>query len=249
MLLLNKILSFFFLPLGLVMLFLIGGMMKAKRWPIGVALIVLYFSSIPFVGDRLIGWLESRYPAIAVTQVEPADAIVVLGGIFGPPTADGMLPNFSESVERLEAGIILTQAGKAPWLIFTGGRLPWEGRTKLEGEDSKTQAVLRGVPAGQILITHEVGNTADEAQAVAELMHEHQWKRVILVTTGWHMPRAARLFKRAGVDCVIFPVDFRRNVQRPFGVLDFMPSAEALRNTETGLRECYGYAFYALTLR
>jgi uncharacterized SAM-binding protein YcdF (DUF218 family) len=216
---------------------------------VAVALLILYFASTPLVGDRLIGWLESRYPAVAVAKVETADAVVVLGGIFGPPVAEGMLPNFSETVERLEAGVVLMQANKARWLLFTGGRLPWEGRTKLEGEDSKAQAVLRGVPAGQILITREVGNTADEARAVADLMRERHWQRVILVTTGWHMPRAARLFKRAGIDCIIFPVDFRRDVRRPVTFLDFVPNAGALGNTETALRECYGSAFYAVTAR
>ena len=231
------------------MLSLLYALVRAKRWPIGLAVLVLYCTSIPFVGDRLIGWLESRYPAVAIMQVERADAIVVLGGIFGPPVADGMLPNFGEAVERFEAGVVLTQAGKAPWLIFTGGRLPWENRSRLEGEDSRTQALLRGIPASQILVTPEVGNTADEAHAVAELMHNRGWHRIILVTTGWHMPRAARLFKRAGVDCIIFPVDFRRDMHRPVSLLDFVPKAEALHNTETAVRECYGYAFYALTLR
>jgi len=246
MLLLNKILPFFFLPIGLVMMLLIYAVLAAKRWPVCLALLILYFASIPLVGDRSIGWLESRYPAVAITQVESADAIVVLGGIFGPPVADGMLPNLSESVERLEAGIVLMQAGKASQLVFTGGRWPWENRARLEGEDSKTQAILRGVPAEKILVTREVGNTADESRAVSELMQKHRWRRIILVTTAWHMPRAVRLFKRAGVDCVIFPVDFRRDVQRRMAVLDFVPSADALHNTETALRECYGSAFYAL---
>ena len=231
------------------MMLLIYALLSAKRWPVGVALLILYFASIPLVGDRLIGWLESRYPALAIARVESADAIVVLGGIFGPPVAEGMLPNLSDSVERLEAGIVLMQAGKAPQLVFTGGRLPWENRARLEGEDSKAQAVLRGIPSDKILVTREVGNTADEARAVAELMQKHQWRRIILVTTAWHMPRAARLFKQAGVDCIIFPVDFRSDVRRPLTMLDFVPGADALRNTETALRECYGSAFYALKSR
>jgi uncharacterized SAM-binding protein YcdF (DUF218 family) len=160
-----------------------------------------------------------------------------------------MLPNLSDSVERLEAGIVLMQSDKARWLVFTGGRLPWENRARVEGEDSKEQAVRRGVSAGQILVTPEVGNTADEAREVAEFVRKYRWKRVILVTTGWHMPRAARLFKSAGVDCILFPVDFRSDARRSFSLLDFVPGADALRNTETALRECYGYAFYAVTTR
>jgi uncharacterized SAM-binding protein YcdF (DUF218 family) len=244
MLFLNKLLPVFLLPLGLAMLLLIFALWRKQRWPVVVAIALLYLSSIPFVGNRLIGWLESRYPAVAPAQVEPADAIVVLGGIFGPQVAPGMLPNISESGERLEAGIRLIQAGKAPWLVFTGGRIPWEGREKVEGEDSRAQAILRGVPAEKIVITREVGNTSDEARAVAILVREHKWRRIILVTTGWHMPRSALLFKKAGVDCVLFPVDFRRDRRRRFTLVDFLPNADALGNTETTLRESYGYLFY-----
>jgi len=246
MLFLNKLLPVFVLPLGLVVLLLLFALWRKKRWPVVVAVGLLYVSSTPFAGHRLIGWLESHYPAIPVAQVEPGDAVVVLGGIFGPQVAPGLLPNLSESVERLEAGIVLVQAGKAPWLVFTGGRIPWEGREKVEGEDSRAQAVQRGVAAEKILITPEVGNTFDEARAIAALMKEHHWRRIILVTTGWHMPRSARLFRRAGVDCIIFPVDFRRDRRRPLTLLDFLPKAEALNNTETALREIYGNLFYRL---
>lgn len=244
MLFLNKILPVFVLPLGVVTLLLLFALWRKKRWPLVVALLVLYFSSVPFVGNRLIGWLESDYPAVPVAQVESADAIVVLGGIFGPQAGDGLLPNYSETIERLEAGIVLTQAGKAPWLVFTGGRIPWEGREKVEGEDSRAQAIVRGVPAEKILITREVQNTSDEVRAVADLMRERHWRRVILVTSGWHMPRSVWLFKQAGVDCILFPVDFRRDRTRRLTLLDFLPSAEALTNTETTLREIYGNLFY-----
>jgi len=244
MLFLNKLLPVFVLPLGLVVLLLIFALWRKKRWPVVAAILLLYLSSIPFTGQRLIGWLESRYPAVAPMQVEPADAVVVLGGIFGPQAAPGLLPNFAESGERLEAGIVLAQAGKASCLVFTGGRIPWEGRVKVEGEDSRDQAISRGVPAEKIIITREVGNTADEARAVADLVRERHWRRIILVTSGWHMPRSARLFQRAGVDCIIFPVDFRRDRTRRVTLLDFLPKAEALNETETTLRELYGDLFY-----
>ena len=246
MLFLNKLLPVFVLPLGLVILLVIFAVWRKKRWPAVVAIGLLYVSSLPFTGQRLIGWLESQYPAVPPAQVEPADAVVVLGGIFGPPAAPGLLPNFAESGERLEAGIVLAQAGKAPWLVFTGGRISWEGRIKVEGVDSRAQAITRGVPAEKIIVTREVGNTADEARAVADLMKERHWRRIILVTSGWHMPRSARLFQQAGVDCSIFPVDFRRDRTRRLTLLDFLPKADALQETETALRECYGNLFYRL---
>ena len=246
MLFLNKLLPIFALPLGVVFLLLLLALLRRKRWPAFLAAAVLYGSSIPAVGNRLIGWLETRHPAVPLAQAGKADAIVVLGGIFGPHVKPGYLANVAESGERLEAGIVLHQAGAAPWLLFTGGRIPWEGRDKVEGEDSRAAAIARGVPAEKILITREVGNTADEAQAVRELLRTRGLKRVILVTTGWHMPRAAWLLRRAGIDCVIFPVDFRRDSARHTTLLDFLPNAGALQETETALREIYGNLFYRL---
>jgi hypothetical protein len=60
------------------------------------------------------------------------------------------------------------------------------------------------------------------------------------------MPRAARLFRKAGVDCVFFPVDFRFDRQRGTAAVDFLPGADALGNTETTLREIYGNLYYRI---
>ncbi|HVT73583.1 MAG TPA: YdcF family protein [Lacunisphaera sp.] len=246
MLFLNKLLPLFVLPLGATVGLVVLGLWRKKRWPIVAGLVLLYASSTPFVGQRLIGWLESFYPAMPVAAVPVADAIVVLGGIFGPPVEPGYVPNFSESAERLEAGIRLVQADKAPWLVFTGGRIPWRGRTRLEGEDARVAALARGVAPERILLTPEVGNTADEARAVVAMARERQWRKIILVTTAWHLPRAAWLFRESGIDFVAFPVDFRRDRRRPLTLLDFLPEADALLLTETTLRECYGNVFYRL---
>ncbi len=246
MLFLNKLLPVFVLPLGFAFLLLLFALWRRKRWPAVLAVAVLYLSSIPAVGNRLIGWLETRHPAVPVAQVERADVIVVLGGIFGPQVKPGYLANIAESGERFEAGIVLFQTGAAPWLVFTSGRIPWEGRDKVEGEALRDAAIVRGVPAEKILITREVANTSDEAQAVRELLRARSWKRIVLVTTGWHMPRAAGLVRRAGIDCVIFPVDFRHDSTRNITLLDFLPSAGALQDTETTLREVYGNLFYRI---
>ena len=246
MLIFNKLLPVFLLPTGIVALLVLLALWRKKRWPLVLALVVLYLGSIPFVGNRLIGWVESRYPAVALHQVEPADAVVVLGGILGPRAGEGLVPNFLDTSERFEAGIALLQAGKAPALIFTGARMSWQNTTSTEGDELRRLAIARGVAAEKIRVTREIVNTAGEAAATAELMKAHGWKRVILVTTGWHMPRAAWQFQKAGVDCSLFPVDFRFDPAREVGAVDFVPRGEAWQMTETALRECYGYLFYRL---
>jgi uncharacterized SAM-binding protein YcdF (DUF218 family) len=244
MLIFNKVLPLFFLPIGVVCALLLFARWKRKWWPVVTALVVFYLCSIPLVSDRLIGWLESRYPVLPVAEAGPADAVVVLGGILGPATPAGVVPGWTESVERFEAGVALMQSGRADRLIFTGARRHWLDHYTTEGAELRRLAIARGVPAEKILVTGSINNTATEAAAVAELMKANGWKRIILVTSGWHMPRAALQFRRAGVDAVIFPVDFRRDPTVPLTVLNFVPSGGAWQTTETAIRECYGYAFY-----
>ena len=246
MLVLNKVLPIFALPLGVVFLLLSVALLRRRFWPAVIAIGVLYISSTGVVGSCLLGYLEAQYAAVPIAKVGKADAIVVLGGISGPPSRPGYLENTSEAHERIDAGVVLLKTGAAPWLVFTGARLPWDTYSRIEGEDSRDAALARDIPAAKILITREVGNTADEAQAVAELVRSRNWKRIILVTTSSHMPRAAWLFRRAGVECTVFPVDFRVNPEQPYTFFDFLPNGGALSDTETALREIYGNLFYRI---
>jgi uncharacterized SAM-binding protein YcdF (DUF218 family) len=247
MLFLHKLLPIFVLPLGLVLALLAIGLFRKKRWPLIAAWLLLYLASLPIVGSRLLGTLESRYTPMPVSDVEKADAIVPLGGIFGPPPrCQGCLPNLREGGDRLEAGIELWQQKKAEFLVFTGGRMPWSNRAEVEGVASKRVAVARGVPADKILVTEEVGNTADEAQAIAALMHLRGWSKIILVTSAAHMPRAARTFRKAGVGFVPFPVDYQVDPHAALTLLDFLPSAGGLEDTEGTLRELLGILFYSM---
>jgi len=248
-LILNKVLPIFMLPLGWVMALLIYGIVRRRRRPLVVALVVLYVCSMPLVGGRLFHWLESAYPLQTLDGVEKADAIVPLGGIFGPPAPAGAMLNVADSGDRLEAGIELMKRGKAPWLVFTGGRMPWSKRKEVEGATSARVAVARGIPADRILVTREVGNTADEARAVADLMRERGWRKIILITSAWHLRRAARQFREAGVDFVPFPVDYQIGGSGAPTVLEFLPQAGGLSMTETAVRELYGIAFYAIFAR
>jgi uncharacterized SAM-binding protein YcdF (DUF218 family) len=249
MLYLNKLLPIFVLPLGWVVLLLLFALIRRRRWPAIVALTLLYVCSTSVVGNLLLHGLETRYPPIALDQVDKADAIVALGGMFGPASPDGYLANMSEASERLEAGIELWQRKKADWLVFTAGRIPWEDQAEAEGMRAMRAAIARGIPQEKILVTREVGNTADESLAVRDLMRERGWQKIILVTSAWHMPRKARLFRKAGVNFIPFTVDIRIDTGMRLTALDFLPRADGLRDTETALREWYGIAFYALVKR
>jgi uncharacterized SAM-binding protein YcdF (DUF218 family) len=203
--------------------------------------------------------MEGRAVRRAAAEVPSADAIVVLSE--GRSVAPGK-DRISEWVDadRFFGGVDLFKARKAPRLIFTGGAPPGDLKTSPEGLILRGYAKELGVPDSSIAVTSRVTNTAEEAAAVAKTLSAQsaprgsrtaaQSRRILLVTSALHVQRAQRVFERAGLAVVPFPVDFRGGSAGRTGftsvVLSFVPNAAALLGTENAMRELYARAFYAV---
>ena len=246
LLFLHKLLPIIALPLGFCITLILFALLLKKRWLAVVAVMILCISSLPIVGDSLLKTLEDRFPKVEVEDCPAADAVVVLSGILHKSRSKNGALEWAEGVDRFEQGILLMKAGKAPLLIFTGGRLPWANQQLTEGQELRSAAIARGIPVASIIVTEEVGNTADEAKAVRKIAEERKLQRIILVTTAWHMPRAEYLFRTRGVPVITFPTDYYTRYNDPFTLLDFLPQSGALGNTEVTLRETYGRLYYHL---
>jgi len=154
--------------------------------------------------------------------------------------------------DRFWGGVALYQAGKAPLLVFTGGWVPWQPNAKPEGEVLIAYAKALGVPSKALRTTGLVVNTAEEAQAVTTLLGRQvidgnglaQSTKVLLVTSAYHMPRAQRLFERAGLTVMAYLVDFQVEASRNLSVMDFVPSVRAFQATEMAWRETIGRVYY-----
>jgi uncharacterized SAM-binding protein YcdF (DUF218 family) len=226
------------------MIWMVVGLVIRRRWPVILSLVILYITSVPLVGMTMMKRLESHYHFTDLSNVPPSDAIVVLGGVLGPLPSPQQLVNLNEANERLEASIQLMLQNKGKWLVFTGGRIPWVKQEKSEGEYLREIAIERGVSSDKVLVTEEVGHTQDEARVIAEWMRNRRWKQVTLITSAWHMPRAARLFRHTGVNFLPVTVDYQIGKEQTFTLLDFLPSSYGLRLTETVIREWYGIFYY-----
>lgn len=251
MIYLHKILPVFVLPISVTLLLVLAGVRLRRRSLIWAGVTVLWLCSTPVISGLAVraaeGWAERGLAADA----SEADAIVVLseGRVVAPGKA--AVSEWSDA-DRFFGGVELFKAGKSPLLVFTGGPTSWEPNAALEGDVLAGFATAMGVPDGQILKTPRVTNTAEEALAVATLLRGRfsgsTWRggtpRVLLVTSAFHMPRARRLFERAGMSVIPFPVDFKVSAGGGVSVLDFLPTAGALAQTEMAMREGYGRLFY-----
>jgi uncharacterized SAM-binding protein YcdF (DUF218 family) len=247
MLYLAKILPAFLLPTGVIIVLLVLSAALRRRALALAALALLWLSSTSLVSDTLMraaeGW-QIREPLASAPQ---ADAIVVLSGVLRIVPGREPTAEWSEAVDRMDAGVALARADKAPLLVFTSEWFPWNAGGMDKGQWLADRAVELGVARTRIVITRRVSNTADEARAVSEVLtadrRPHATVSVILVTSAFHMRRSELLFTRAGLSVRPYPVDFRTSAA-PRTFMDLLPGAGGLYNTETALRELYGYLYY-----
>jgi uncharacterized SAM-binding protein YcdF (DUF218 family) len=247
---LSKILPAFVLPAGIVLILLAAGLLLRRRALLIAAFALFWICSTPLVADALQGHLERGFTRSHATKAPAADAIVVLSTSRVVAPGPDAVSEWTDP-DRFFGGVELFQAGRAPWLVFTGGWVPWEAQAPLEGDILARHAAALGVPGDRIITTGRVSNTAEEAAAVSEALAGRGLAnaRILLVTSAFHMPRARALFEEAGLRVTPFPVDFRTTDAGGFTLLDVLPTASGFARTEAAIRELYGRWFYAARAR
>ena len=244
MIYLHKILPTFVLPIILVIIVILTGLIKNKKKLIYIAIGLLYIISTPIFSNNFFKLVEGNEYRKPISAIDSADAIVVLSGMLEiNEVGDSTYIEWGDP-DRFFGGIALFKAGKAHKLVFTGGKMPWDKAKKTEGVVLKGYAISNGIPSEKIFVTKDVENTADEAVAVKELISPS--KRIILVTSAYHMHRAKRLFEKQGLIVIPYKVDFKASGNNQVTFMDFLPSAINLELTETGVREMIGRIYYII---
>lgn len=242
MIYLHKILPTFVLPIMLVIIVILIGLIKNKKKLIYIAVGVLYILSTPIFSNNFFKLVEGSENRKPISAIDSADAIVVLSGMLKiNEVGDSTYIEWGDP-DRFFGGIALFKAGKAKKLVFTGGKMPWDKAKKTEGEVLKEYAISNDIPSEKIFVTKDVENTADEAVAVNELINPS--KKIILVTSAFHMYRAQGLFEKQGFEVIPYKVDYKANRNNKNTIMDFLPSATNLELTETSIREIIGRIYY-----
>lgn len=244
---LNKIVGFVISPVGIAIL---GGLAalfcawrncpRAARWLGWLTAIWLWFWMTPVAALMIGAPLEREFLVDGkVPKVETfpeAEAIVLLGGGMG---ADTNLSSYAEmfaGADRVWQAARLFKAGKAEKIVSTG----------VEARDS-TLSLLKDFGIAEDNVSFLAAkNTEEEAKAVAKL----GLRRVLLVTSAWHMKRARLMFEKFApeVEVVCVPADFEQTLfsLKSFSFTAVLPDANAFIANSTSFHEWLGIVCYKL---
>jgi len=249
----SKFLSVLIDPFNVALLLAVGALLSWKRRPLALRLLatsmfLLVVFSCPETSLVLMRSLEEQYRDSDLAQIPDAQAIIILGGTIHMPSQQHHASALIESSDRLLLTYRLYRAGKAPLVICSGGNNPLLGEAGEASEARSMSGLLEewGIPAAAIEVEEASINTRENALFSYRLLSARGIRKIILVTSAMHMPRAAGAFRKAGFEVVPAPADFRTGWGEPNPIFLWLPSAGSLDHSQTALHEWLGLWTYRL---
>ena len=235
--------------MGIVLTLLLVFIFRKKVKFIYSAFIFLIIFSNGLFADILWRLLEHPWKRLDYSLVAPSDGIVVLSSRRHLPPGNTKIIEWYDP-DRFLAGIDLYNANKSNRLIFTGGINPLSSDLPPEGDIYIKEAISMGLPKEDLFTTYPVNNTFQEAKAIKKLFDNEilsNRRKIILVTSAFHMKRAKKVFEREGFSVFPYPVDFKSNrslfssLRNP---LKFFPTSYYLHKNSIAIREIIGRTIY-----
>ena len=230
-------------PLLLVLLALAGGLLawQGRRRAgllAAMAALLLLLLATPFAAGGLAHRLERMVPEGMPPGAPPPGAIIVLGGemvrgIAGPEV--GPL-----TLERLRAAAALHRRTGLP-LLVTGGPLA-PGAPPLAELMAASLATDFGLAARWV--EPQAGDTRGNAALSAAMLRAEGIRAALVVSHGWHLPRAGAAFAREGFPVGAAPV--RRSLPPQGAARELLPRPDHLARSFWALREWAGLLVYRI---
>ena len=239
----QKTMALLFMPAGFCWLLLLGACLvcfRRRQKPAAIfllALALLYAGAgNVHLGAALMARLEASIPPVDPGTAGPFEAVFVLGG---GSNADALgRPELNHAGDRIHLAARLWHHGKVRRLVASGmGRDSLRG-IRNGGEETRTLWRQLGIPDSAILVVEEpCWITREEIAAYRRLQERHGWRRMALVSSASHLPRALALARQAGLEVTPLGADWRG---RPlaFQLQTLVPQADGFMEVQ---RACWEY--------
>ena len=214
----------------------------------GLGLAVLGIAGFTNIGEVAIAPLENAYsrPAEPPTDV---DAIILLGGSTAARISTARkVVEANDAGDRMIETLWLAQRYPTARIVLTGGGGALRaGDVESEAETMQRVLLAFGISPARLVLEGESRNTDENAGLTRGLLGANRGT-VVLVTSAFHMPRSMALFRKASVEAIAWPTDYRSTGRDGFG-LDFTDPVSNLETASSAMKEWIGLAVYRWTGR
>lgn len=207
-----------------------------------VSLALVFVSFYTTAGALIVQELEDRFPRPAA----PADAacIIVLGG--GIPTqVDGARGGYDldDGGDRYIETVRLAGLYPNAKIIMSGGDGSLEGVAMTEADVIRRMFNDFHIDPTRVEYDAESRDTYENATNVRAILQRLNLNHCLLVTSGFHMPRAVAIFRNLGMDVTPWVADYRTTGKEGLKVTVAYPLINA-GLLSTGVREWIGIVAY-----
>jgi uncharacterized SAM-binding protein YcdF (DUF218 family) len=239
-------------PVGLLWLLQLGtaiALAWRRQWRCAgiLAALLLVFSLVgsTSIARRLVAALERPYARASQQDLPSGDVVIMLGGSHRTSQNDVFGFELTNASDRALTALELMRQQKGQALVVGGSTI------RTGGQDRHTSVLLHnwfsawGLPVKPVFFLANANNTREEALRVQSLAKEHGWKRLLLVTSAYHMRRAEAVFTNVGLNVVPVGCDFQA-----YGVIEEdrswspIPQMKYLHLWSYYLHEQWGWLFY-----
>ena len=217
---LSKLFTYTLLPPALFIWGLIIASLKKIRYFTLTLAALFWFLSSQFGANLLLSPLENwHFKTAAITP----KYVVVLGGGFDK----GDLATSADATERIIKGLVIANMYHLPF-VYSGCEANYAKKTVSyiqQGFHTHIQTLYEGKSL----------DTYQNAKFTAKLLAD---KRIYLVTSAYHLPRAYRLFRHFGFQIVPIKTDFKTN--ESYNIWSIFPQMGNFQKSYLAIHEYVG---------
>jgi uncharacterized SAM-binding protein YcdF (DUF218 family) len=245
---LKKILTILIFPISLFEIICFWFIYHLIRNTVTRKIKIIFISSFVFFiiitmqpfSSIFINSLENDYECLLDSnKIKSAEYIIILGGGYSD---DANMPASSQlslsSTARLVEGMRLKKINPSAKIIFSGGTQFNENNTQANLLYNAYLSLVNDT--GKNILSEQAHNTKSEADEAYKIIGK---RKLILVTTASHMPRAVYLFNKMGCNVIAAPCDFTvKNLE----YYPSFPNGMSIKQTEIAIHEYLAIMGYKL---
>lgn len=194
-----------------------------------------------FVSFLVAGEIYDYQDTVDGVKMPDVDAIVCLAGGRGRISAAGDIWNhYHELFARKESGITAV-----PMLFISGAG---QKATFAAVSSQFREGVRKIIRPADVMIESKSENTVENAYEFIQIAKEHDWHRVLLITSPYHMKRSVYLFQRmTAADRYDLKIETLTFYQEPFEPGEWKTSLMGIRVTLLEYAKWIFYRFFWTT--